>query len=179
MDSINQSKFQGTIKLWIWDIAKTKYLTLYKKITLPFQPQKGLTLHSGVNNMQIHDIEWYYMDENWNFQAQVVISERETLDSFLDMDFYASLAIRDGFKQHGDLEWADGADDEFRTYCFPYGYSTNLELLAKDNEERYRDAVLNSIIRIENAITTQKPPLLISSLIGAVVGIFTVVLLKY
>jgi hypothetical protein len=179
MDSNNQSKFQGTIKLWIWDRDKTKYLTLYKQITLPFQPHKGLTMHSGVNNMQIHDIEWYKIDDKWEFQAQVVISERETMDSFLDIYFYSDLAIRDGFKQYGDLEWADGPDDEFITYCFPYGYSKNLEAINKDSEERYKDAVLNSIVKIENTISSQRNPVIISSIIGAVVGVFTLVILKY
>ena len=65
MDSNNQSKFQGTIKLWIWDVDKTKYLTFYKQMTLPFQPHKGLTMHSGVNNMQIHNVEWYKIDDEW------------------------------------------------------------------------------------------------------------------
>jgi hypothetical protein len=179
MEPKNQDKYQGTIKLWVWDIAKTKYITLYKHMALPFQPQKGLKLHAGVNNMQIHNVEWYYIDDKWEFQAQVVISERETMDSFLDMYFYSDLAINDGFKQYGDLEWADGADDEFITYCFPYDYSKNLEAINKDNEERYKEAVLNAIVKIENTMTTQRSPVIISSIIGAVVGVFTLVILKY
>ena len=179
MDSNDQNKYQGTIKLWIWDINKTKYITLYKHMGLPFQPQKGLRLHAGVNNMQIHNVEWYYIDDKWKFQVQVVISEVETMDSFLDMDFYSNLAIDDRFTRHGDLEWADEENEEFITYCFPYGYSKNLDAINKDNEERYKDAILNSIVKIENTISSQRNSIIISSIIGAVVGVFTLVILKY
>jgi len=83
------------------------------------------------------------------------------------------------FKQYGDLEWTDGAGDEFITYCFPYGYSENLETINKDNEEKYKDAVLNAIVKIENTMTSQRLSVIISSIIGAVVGAITMVLLKY
>lgn len=108
--------YHGIIVLYIWDLKKTKYITLTKEIDFPFQPQVNQLISFGILEFKVTNLNWQLVDEVWEFRIETSLIEAELIDCELDIDYFVKQSTRIGFEKRLDfveaeIDWID--------YCFP------------------------------------------------------------